>query len=125
MERLTAMDLMAIWPEERGWSDDLGALAPLRGEQRRAQAMFHRLAEPKVGGQGQRADELRQADAPRSLRRAHEPSLSTRPRGADGRELVTPEQVARFIGGEARDPLPHPPAVPDPVFGAFYGGRDP
>lgn len=31
MERLTAMDLMAIWPEERGWSDDIGALAILDG----------------------------------------------------------------------------------------------
>lgn len=31
MERLTAMDLMTIWPEERGWSDDIGALAILDG----------------------------------------------------------------------------------------------
>jgi diacylglycerol O-acyltransferase / wax synthase len=31
MERLTALDLMAIWPEERGWSDDIGALAILDG----------------------------------------------------------------------------------------------
>jgi diacylglycerol O-acyltransferase / wax synthase len=31
VERLTALDLMAIWPEERGWSDDIGALLILDG----------------------------------------------------------------------------------------------
>jgi diacylglycerol O-acyltransferase len=31
MERLTAQDLMMLWPEELGWSQDIGALAILDG----------------------------------------------------------------------------------------------
>jgi WS/DGAT/MGAT family acyltransferase len=31
VERLTAQDLMSIWPEARGWSNDIGALALLDG----------------------------------------------------------------------------------------------
>jgi diacylglycerol O-acyltransferase len=31
VERLTALDLMSIWPEARGWSNDIGALALLDG----------------------------------------------------------------------------------------------
>src|SRR6266545_5570143 len=32
IERLTAPDLMLIWPEEEGWPQDIGALAILDGE---------------------------------------------------------------------------------------------
>ena len=31
MDRLTAQDLMSLWPEELGWSEDIGALAILDG----------------------------------------------------------------------------------------------
>lgn len=31
MDRLSAMDLMSIWPEERGWPNDIGALVLLDG----------------------------------------------------------------------------------------------
>ena len=31
MERLTALDLMSIWPEQRGWSNDIGTVAILDG----------------------------------------------------------------------------------------------
>jgi len=31
MERLSAQDLMMLWPEELGWSQDIGALAILDG----------------------------------------------------------------------------------------------
>ena len=31
MERLSAQDLMMLWPEEVGWSQDIGALAILDG----------------------------------------------------------------------------------------------
>ena len=31
MERLSAQDLMMIWPEDRGWAQDIGALAILDG----------------------------------------------------------------------------------------------
>ena len=32
IERLTAQDLMMVWPEEVGWSQDIGALAILEGD---------------------------------------------------------------------------------------------
>ena len=31
MDRLTAQDLMMVWPEEAGWSQDIGALAIIDG----------------------------------------------------------------------------------------------
>jgi hypothetical protein len=31
VDRLTAQDLMLLWPEELGWSQDIGALAILDG----------------------------------------------------------------------------------------------
>ena len=31
MDRLTAQDLLLLWPEELGWSQDIGALALLDG----------------------------------------------------------------------------------------------
>lgn len=31
MERLTAQDLLMVWPEDLGWSQDIGALAILDG----------------------------------------------------------------------------------------------
>lgn len=33
MERLTANDLMMVWPDERGWSQDIGALMVLDGRE--------------------------------------------------------------------------------------------
>ena len=125
MERVTAQDLMMVWPERLGWSQDIAALMlRTRGLRRRRwmRGSPGRCGHDRAdGGQHRRARPGPRAAGPRAPSRARTP---TTPRGRGGR-AARRRPPGRRASAPRHQPLPRRPPTSPRTAGALSRRRGP